>query len=162
LTGPGHQDAFQEVFDLVQDYANRDGDGALEYHVKALDIVAGSWNYRFESAVPPDAREVVDGILSRYGYLIRTSGRGDIDPVSVDAVVQVALVSGIASGDLNGGLRWGTSTLFKILDAITEEKNSGEYPDLLAIDTQLVADGLTTLATTYELYRMPEGDTGSN
>lgn len=163
MTDPGQQNTFQEVFDLIQDYANKTGSGAYEYHVKALDMIAGSYNYRFESAVPPDARQVVDSILKQYGYLIRTSGRGDLDPVSINAVVNVALVAGVAGGDLNEGLRWGTSTLFNILDAITEQRNADQYPDLLAIDTRLVADGLTKLAASYEIYRTDQqsGASGS-
>ena len=45
----------------------------------------------FEMEEMPDARGVVDGILEQYDYVFTTLERGNLDPLSVDAVVRVAL-----------------------------------------------------------------------
>src|SRR5215211_5445565 len=47
---------FSELFEVIQDYANREYD----YQDKALQVLAGSYTFMFESEDMPDARGVVD------------------------------------------------------------------------------------------------------
>src|SRR3712207_9289235 len=63
------------------------------FRSKALQVIVGSYVFMFESQDMPDARGVVDEILSQYDYVFTTMERGNLDPMSVDAVVRVALYS---------------------------------------------------------------------
>jgi len=78
---------FSELFEVIQDYSKREYD----YQDKALQVLAGSYTFMFESEDMPDARGVIDDILSQYDYVFTTLERGNLDPLSVDAVVKVAL-----------------------------------------------------------------------
>lgn len=78
---------FSELFEVIRDYSRREYD----YQDKALQVLAGSYNFMFESEDMPDARGVVDDILGQYDYVFTTLERGNLDPLSVDAVVKVAL-----------------------------------------------------------------------
>src|SRR5215204_3093626 len=78
---------YSELFKVIQDYSKREYD----YQDKALQVLSGSYTFMFESEDMPDARGVIDDILSQYDYVFTTLARGNLDPLSVDAVVKVAL-----------------------------------------------------------------------
>src|SRR3712207_7036662 len=50
---------FSELFEVIRDYAKREYD----YQDKALQVLAGSYTFMFESEDMPDARGVIDEIL---------------------------------------------------------------------------------------------------
>jgi hypothetical protein len=149
---------FQEVFDLIQDYAGREGSGAFEYHVKALDLVAGTYRPRFESPVPPDARQIVEDILEKYDYTVRTSGLGDIDDTSVAAVVNASIAAWFGGGDA-GALEWGIETLSKMLRRVARDVQEGNYASLIAHDIEVISAGLQQLGALAQSYL--ERDAGS-
>ncbi len=78
---------FSGLFEIIREYAH----GDYDHQDKALQIIAGTYVFMFESEDMPDARPVVDEILTQYDYVFTTMGRGNLDPLSVDAVVRVAL-----------------------------------------------------------------------
>ena len=77
---------FAELFEVIKDYAGREYD----YQDKALQVIAGAYVFMFEPEEMPDARPVVDEILRQYDYVFTTIERGNLDPLSVEAVVRVA------------------------------------------------------------------------
>jgi hypothetical protein len=92
----------------------------------------------FESQDMPDARGVVDEILSQYDYVFTTVERGNLDPLSVDAVVRVALYS-------EGYTEWGINRLGKILEGIIRRSRTDEtYSDYLE-DSQVVIRGMESI-----------------
>src|SRR5215203_4737131 len=78
---------FSELFEVIRDYAKREYD----YQDKALQVLAGSYTFMFESEDMPDARGVIDDILNQYDYVFTTLERGNLDPLIVESVVKVAL-----------------------------------------------------------------------
>src|SRR5215210_7774449 len=102
MTEPTVGGAFPELFRVIQDYARRDHD----HQVKALRIVAAAYLPLFEGPPMPDARQVVEDVLSRNDYLLTDPETGLLEPASVDAVVSVA-TSQLAEEDLV----WGASCL---------------------------------------------------
>jgi hypothetical protein len=87
----------------------------------------------------PDAREVVEGVLERNGYLLTNPETGGIEPSSVDAVVSVA-TSRLDQEDLN----WGAGCLMSMMDALRRRAQDEGY-ETFVFDADEVLDGLETI-----------------
>ena len=125
---------FSELFEVIQNYAKREYD----YQDKALQVLAGSYTFMFESEDMPDARGVIDDILSQYDYVFTTLERGNLDPLSVDAVVKVALYK-------VEYMEWGLSCLGKILEGLFRRSRTDEtYSDYVE-DAGVVIRGLESI-----------------
>jgi hypothetical protein len=122
---------FSELFEVIRDYSKREYD----YQDKALQVIAGSYVFMFESAAMPDAREVMDGILSQYDYVFTTVERGNLDPLSVDAVVRVALYS-------EEYTEWGINRLGRILEGLFRRSRTDETYSDYVTDAGVVIRGL--------------------
>ena len=79
---------FTELFEVIRAYS----EGDYSHQDKALQIIAGTYVFMFEMEEMPDARPIVDGILEQYDYVFTTLERGNLDPLSVDAVGEPAAV----------------------------------------------------------------------
>ncbi len=124
-------DKFSELFEVIRDYSKREYD----YQDKALQVIVGSYVFMFESQDMPDARGVVDEILSQYDYVFTTVERGNLDPLSVDAVARVALYS-------EEYREWGINRLGKILEGLFRRSRTDEtYSDYVE-DSRVVIRGL--------------------
>jgi hypothetical protein len=127
-------DKFSELFEVIRDYSKREYD----YQDKALQVIVGSYVFMFESQDMPDARGVVDEILSQYDYVFTTVERGNLDPLSVDAVVRVALYS-------EEYREWGINRLGKILEGLFRRSRTDEtYSDYVE-DSRVVIRGLENM-----------------
>jgi hypothetical protein len=122
---------FSELFEVIQDYAKREYD----YQDKALQVLAGSYTFMFESEDMPDARGVIDDILSQYDYVFTTLERGNLDPLSVDAVVKVALYK-------EEYMEWGINRLGRILEGLYRRSRTDETYSDYVTDTSVVIRGL--------------------
>ena len=140
---------FSELFDVIRDYAKREYD----YQDKALQVLAGSYSFMFESEDMPDARGVVDDILGQYGYVFTTLERGNLDPLSVDAVVKVALYK-------EEYMEWGLNRLSRILEGLYRRSRTDEtYADYVT-DAEVVIRGLQRIVAGSVLEEIVEGDNG--
>ena len=135
MTETGNGGAFPELFGVVRDYAERD----LAHQVQALRVIAAAYLPMYEASSMPDAREVVEGVLSRNGFLLTNLETGGIEPSSVDAVVSVA-TSRLDEEDLE----WGAGCLMGMMDAL-RERAQGEGYETFVLDAQEVLDGLETI-----------------
>jgi hypothetical protein len=127
---------FSELFGVIEDYARRE----YHYQDKALQVIAGSYVFMFESEDMPDARPVVDGILEQYDHAFTTLERGNLDTLIVDAVVKVALYR-------VEHMEWGINRLGKILESLFRRSRTDEtYEDYIE-DTALVIRGLERMIT---------------
>jgi hypothetical protein len=127
-------DKFSELFEVIRDYSKREYD----YQDKALQVIAGAYVFMFESQDMPDARGVVDDILGQYDYVFTTVERGNLDPLSVDAVVRVALYS-------EEYTEWGINRLGKILEGLFRRSRADEtYSDYVE-DAGVVIRGLESV-----------------
>ena len=125
---------FSELFEVIRDYSKREYD----YQDKALQVIAGSYEFMFESENMPDARGVVDEILSQYDYVFTTVERGNLDPLSVDAVVRVALYS-------EEYTEWGINRLGRILESLFRRSRTDEtYTDYVE-DAGVIIRGLESI-----------------
>jgi hypothetical protein len=131
-TGRG---TFPELFGVIQDYAQRD----YNHQVKALRIIAAAYLPLFEVPPMPDARQVVEGVLSRNGHLLTDPETGRLEPASVDAVVSVA-TSRLNEEDLE----WGAGCLLNVMDALRRRAQSEGY-ETYVLDADEVLDGLETI-----------------
>ena len=122
---------FSELFEVIQDYARREYD----YQDKALQVLAGTYTFMFESEDMPDARGVVDEILGQYDYVFTTLERGNLDPLSVDAVVKVALYK-------EEYMEWGINRLGRILEGLYRRSRTDETYSDYVTDTSVVIRGL--------------------
>ncbi len=137
---------FSELFEVVKDYAGRDYD----HQDKALQVIVGSYVFMFEDEDMPDARGVVDDILEQYDYVFTTLERGNLDPLSVDAVVKVALYR-------EEYMEWGLNTLGRILEGLFRRSRADEtYEDYLE-DARVVIRGLERIITGSVLEEIVEG-----
>jgi hypothetical protein len=127
--------SFPELFEVIQDYAQRD----YGHQVKALRIVAAAYIPLFDSPPMPDAKQVVEDVLSRNGFLLSNPETGQLEPASVDAVVSVA-TSRLAEEDL----KWGASCLLNVMDALRRRAQSEGY-ETYVMDADEVLDGLETI-----------------
>jgi hypothetical protein len=122
---------FSELFEVIQDYAKREYD----YQDKALQVLAGSYTFMFESEDMPDARGVIDDILSQYDYVFTTLERGNLDPLSVDAVVKVALYK-------EEYMEWGLNRLGRVLEGLFRRSRTDEIYSDYVTDAGVVIRGL--------------------
>jgi hypothetical protein len=121
---------FSELFEVIEDYARRE----YHYQDKALQVIAGSYVFMFESEDMPDARPVVDEILGQYDYVFTTLERGNLDPLSVDAVVKVALYK-------EEYMEWGLSRLGMILQGLFRRSRADESYSDYVTDANIVVRG---------------------
>ncbi|HEU4493632.1 MAG TPA: hypothetical protein VFR69_05540 [Rubrobacteraceae bacterium] len=122
---------FSELFEVIRDYSQREYD----YQDKALQVLAGSYTFMFESEDMPDARGVVDDILSQYDYVFTTLERGNLDPLSVDAVVKVALYK-------DEYMEWGINRLGLILEGLFRRSRTDDTYSDYVTDAKIVIGGL--------------------
>ena len=127
---------FSELFEVIENYARRE----YHYQDKALQIIAGSYVFMFESEDMPDARPVLDGILEQYDYAFTTIERGNLDPLIVDAIVKVALYR-------EEYMEWGINRLGKVLESLFRRSRIDDtYADYVE-DSALVIRGLERMIT---------------
>ena len=127
--------AFPELFEVIRGYAQ--GDHA--HQVQALRVIAAAYLPVYEAPPMPDAREVVEGVLNRHGFLLTSPETGGIEPSSVDAVVSVA-TSRLDAEDL----RWGAGCLMSMVDALRQRAQEEGY-ETFVLDADEVLDGLQTI-----------------
>ena len=127
---------FSELFDVVNSYAKREYD----YQDKALQIIAGAYVFMFESEDMPDVRPVIDGILEQYDYAFTTLERGNLDPLSVEAVVKVALYR-------DEHMEWGINRLGKTLESLFRRSRTDDTYEDYVEDAQVVLRGLEKIVT---------------
>ena len=138
---------FSELFDVIRNYAGREYD----YQDKALQVIVGSYVFMFEEEDMPDARGVLDDILGQYGYVFTTLERGNLDPLSVDAVVRVALYR-------EEHMEWGINRLGRILEGLFRRSRTDEtYSDYLE-DARVVIRGLEKIVAGSVLEEIVEGN----
>ena len=142
---PDHN-KYAELFEVIEDYAGRDYD----YQDKALQVIAGAYVFMFEVEDMPDARPILDGILGQYDYVFTNLERGNLDPLSVDAVVRVALYA-------DEYMEWGINRLGRILEGLLRRSQTDEsYADYVE-DARIVLRGLETVITGSLLEELVEG-----
>ncbi len=140
---------FSELFEVIESYSKREYD----FQDKALQVIAGSYAFMFESEDMPDARGVVDDILSQYDYVFTSLERGNLDPLSVDAVVRVALYR-------EEYMEWGLNRLGKILEGVHRRSRTLEaYSDYLE-DARVVIKGLEKIVAGSILEEIVEATNG--
>jgi hypothetical protein len=135
MTEPTHGGSFPELFEVIQDYAQRD----YSHQVKALRIIAAAYLPLFEVPPMPDAKQVVEDVLSRNEFLLSNPESNELEPASVDAVVSVA-TSRLVEEDL----KWGASCLLNVMDALRRRAQSEGY-ETYVLDADEVLDGLETI-----------------
>ncbi len=108
----------------------------------------------FEAEYMPDARPVVDAILEQYGYVFTTLERGNLDPLSVDAVARVALYR-------EEYREWGINRLGLMLEGLHRRSQSDEsYLDYVE-DSRIVIRGLESIVLGSALEEIVEAANGS-
>ena len=135
MTETGNGGAFPELFEVVRDYAQ----GDYTHQVQALRVVAAAYLPVYQAPPMADAKEVVEEVLSRNGFLLTNFETGGIEPASVDAVVSVA-TSRLDEEDLE----WGAGCLMSMMDAL-RQRAEGEGYETFVLDAQEVLDGLETI-----------------
>ena len=146
MTG-AQEGKFSELFEVIQDYAKREYD----YQDKALQVLVGSYTFMFESEDMPDARGVIDDILSQYDYVFTTLERGNLDPLSVDAVVKVALYK-------EEYMEWGLSRLGRVLEGLLRRSRTDETYSDYVTDARVVIRGLERIVAGSVLEEIVEGN----
>jgi hypothetical protein len=140
---------FSELFEVIESYSKREYD----YQDKALQVIAGSYSFMFESEDMPDPRGAVDDILNQYDYVFATLERDNLDPLSVDAVVRVALYR-------EEYREWGLNRLGRILEGVYRRSRTLEtYADYLE-DTRVVIGGLEKIVAGSVLEEIVEATNG--
>ncbi len=125
---------FTELFEVIKAYSSR----GYYYQDKALQIIAGTYVFMFEDEEMPDVRPIVDDILGQYDYVFTTLERGNLDPLSVDAVVRVALYE-------DEYMEWGINRLGRILESLHRRSRADEsYLDFVE-DAAVVIRGLENI-----------------
>jgi hypothetical protein len=135
MAEPTDSGTFPELFGVIRDYAGRD----RNHQVKALRIIAAAYLPLFEVPPMPDARQVVEDVLSRNDFLLTDPETGRLEPASVDAVVSVA-TSRLNEEDLE----WGAGCLLNVMDALRRRAQSEGY-ETYVLDAHEVLDGLETI-----------------
>ena len=141
---------FFELFEVIANYAKREYD----YQDKALQIIAGSYVFMFESEDMPDVRPLVDEILEQYDYVFTTLERGNLDPLSVDAVVKVALYR-------DEHMEWGINRLGKVLESLFRRSRTDDTYEDYVEDAQVVLRGLERIVTGSILDEIVEAANGA-
>ncbi len=142
---PDHN-KYSDLFRVIEDYADREYD----YQDKALQVIAGAYVFMFEPEDMPDARPLLDNILSQYDYVFTNLERGNLDPLSVDAVVRVALYT-------DEYMEWGVNRLGKILEGLLRRSQTDESYEDYVEDARVVLRGLETIVTGSYLEELVEG-----
>jgi hypothetical protein len=125
---------FTELFEVIEAYSHR----GYYHQDKALQIIAGTYVFMFEKEDMPDVRPIVDDILEQYDYVFATIERGNLDPLSVDAVVRVALYK-------DEYTEWGINRLGRILESLHRRSGADEsYLDFVE-DAAVVIRGLENI-----------------
>jgi hypothetical protein len=125
---------FTELFEVIEAYSRR----GYYHQDKALQIIAGTYVFMFEKEDMPDVRPIVDDILEQYDYVFATIERGNLDPLSVDAVVRVALYK-------DEYTEWGINRLGRILESLHRRSGADEsYLDFVE-DAAVVIRGLENI-----------------
>jgi hypothetical protein len=141
---------FTELFEVIEAYSKR----GYYHQDKALQIIAGTYVFMFEQEVMPDVRPVVDDILRQYDYVFTTLERGNLDPLSVDAVVRVALYS-------EEYVEWGINRLGRILESLHRRSRADEsYLDFVE-DAAVVIRGLENIVAGSALEEIVESADGA-
>jgi hypothetical protein len=135
MTEPTDGGAFPELFELIEEYAQRDYD----HQVKALRIIAAAYLPLFQLPPMPDAKRIVEDVLSRNDFLLSDPETGELEPATVDAVVSVA-----TSRLLEEDLEWGAGCLLGVMDAL-RRRAQGEGYETYVLDADEVLDGLETI-----------------
>jgi len=135
MTESAPEGTFPELFGVIHDYAHRDH----SHQVTALRIVAAAYLPLFEVPPMPDAKQVVEDILSSNDFLVSDPGTGQLEPASVDAVVSVA-TSRLDEEDL----KWGAGCLLNVMDALRRRTHTEGY-ETYVLDANEVLDGLETI-----------------
>ena len=138
---------FTELFEVIKAYSQR----GYYHQDKALQIIAGTYVFMFEKEEMPDARPIVDSILEQYDYVFTTLERGNLDPLSVDAVVRVALYK-------EEYREWGINRLGRILERLHRRSRADEsYADYVE-DSAVVIRGLENIVAGSALEEIVEGN----
>jgi len=141
---------FTELFEVIQAYSRR----GYYHQDKALQIIAGTYVFMFENEDMPDVRPVLDGILEQYDYVFTTLERGNLDPLSVDAVVRVALYK-------EEYIEWGINRLGRILESLHRRSRADEnYLDYVE-DAAGVIRGLESIVAGSALEEIVEEANGA-
>ncbi|CAN5827548.1 hypothetical protein BH23ACT11_BH23ACT11_12840 [soil metagenome] len=136
---------YSELFGVIEEYARRD----FDHQDKALQVIAGAYVFMFEPEDMPDARPIVDGILEEYDYVFTNLERGNLDPLSVDAIVRVALYT-------DEYMEWGINRLGKVLEGLLRRVQTDEsYTDYVE-DARVVIRGLENIVLGSALEEMVE------
>ncbi len=148
MTEPGNG-KFPELFEVIRTYS----EGAYDHQDKALQIIAGTYVFMFEKEEMPDVRPIVDGILEQYDYVFTTMERDNLDPLSVDAVVRVALYR-------EEYMEWGINRLGRILESLHRRSRADDsYADYVE-DSAVVIRGLENIVAGSALEEIVEGANG--
>jgi len=138
---------FTELFEVIRAYSQR----GYYHQDKALQIIAGTYVFMFEKEEMPDVRPILDGILEQYDYVFTTLERGNLDPLSVDAVVRVALYK-------EEYMEWGINRLGRILESLHRRTRADEnYTDYVE-DASVVIRGLENIVAGSALEEIVEGN----
>ena len=117
MTEPADEGTFPELFAVIKDYAQRDH----AHQVKALRTIAAAYLPLFEVPPMPDARQVVEEVLSRNGFLLTDPESGQLED-----------------------LKWGAGCLLSVMDALRNRAQSEGY-ETYVLDADEVLDGLETI-----------------
>jgi len=140
---------FMELFEVIEAYSRR----GYYHQDKALQIIAGTYVFMFEKEEMPDVRPILDGILEQYDYIFTTLERGNLDPLSVDAVVRVALYK-------DEYMEWGINRLGRILENLHRRSRADEnYLDYVE-DAAVVIRGLENIVAGSALEEIVEAANG--
>ena len=141
---------FTDLFELIQAYSRR----GYVHQDKALQIIAGTYVFMFEKEEMPDVRPILDDILQQYDYVFTTLERGNLDPLSVDAVVRAALYK-------DEYMEWGINRLGRILESLHRRTRADEnYLDFVE-DAAVVIRGLENIVAGSALEEIVEGTNGA-
>ncbi len=135
MTEPTNGGTFPELFAVIENYAQKDH----AHQVKALRIIAAAYLPLLEVPPMPDARQIVEDILSRNGFLLTDPTTGQLEGAGMDAVVSVA-TSRLAEEDL----KWGAACLLSVMDALRNRAQIEGY-ETYVLDADEVLDGLETI-----------------
>src|SRR5215213_8498394 len=131
---------FTELFEVIRSYSRR----GYDHQDKALQIIAGTYVFMFE----------LDEILEEYDYIFTTLERGNLDPLSVDAVVRVSLYK-------EEFTEWGLNRLGRILESLHRRSRADEnYLDYVE-DAAVVIRGLENIVAGSALEEIVEGTNGA-
>src|SRR5215203_1466798 len=141
---------FTDLFEVIEAYSRR----GYDHQDKALQIIAGTYVFMFEKEEMPDVRPIVDDILEQYDYVFTTMERNNLDPLSVDAVVRVALYK-------EEHMEWGINRLGRILESLHRRSRADDsYADYVE-DSAVVIRGLENIVAGSALEEIVEGANGA-